>query len=152
MAFVRSGPAQVEIDGAVSFAVRKLGYIRPDAAGELAELIASDWEGFCSGARFLRTRPDLFTDKGLAKLGHAITALRCQITFDVRTTVFNGTEHLWSKHCANVRLRASVKACCAASLAIDGLLLPRQQRFELPLLECDAEWCSCAWMQEVALP
>lgn len=147
MPWVRSGVANVEIDGAIRAAIRSLSYFDPRAEAELAQLIADDWPAFCSGARHLRKHPELFNEAGREQMTAAIAAIRGFISFAVWKTVFDGSEHIWGEYCATVELRASVKACCSASRRLDGLVWPRSDRPELPLSECDAEWCSCRWLQ-----
>lgn len=147
MPWVRSGIAEVEIDGAVKAAVRLLRYFDPAKEMMIADLIAARWQDFCSGARYLRKHPDVFNDYGRSHQTAAIAALRGFVTFAVWRTVFDGSEYIWSKYASHVELRSNAKACCAQSRPLDGLVLPREERYQLPLKDCDREWCSCRWLE-----
>lgn len=140
--------AIVDAESVAAAVVRRPnGYLRPDAVNELAELIAEDFDAFCSKAAPLRRNKHLFTPLGLSVLPRAIKATRGFVSADVALSYFNATEHLWSVDCDHVEFRASVKDCCASARRLDGLIVHRHDRFGLTLPDCDADYCPCRWVR-----
>lgn len=128
--------------------VARRPYLLPGAVDELAELMAADFNAFCTKAAPLRSRKHLFSAAGLADLPRAIKVIQGYISAEVAISYFNATEPLWSVDCAFVRFRASAKECCAEARLLDGIVVHREDRFPLTLPDCDADYCPCRWVRE----
>lgn len=131
-------------------AVEALGYFRREAADQLVSIYEQLWPKGISATMLLSRGIDiapLLSATGAADHRLAAEATTLRVIFNLRRQEFDANEPNWSTISSRVQLRASIAACCEASRALDGTAFARQERPSLPLPSCDAEWCSCHWMQ-----
>lgn len=164
----REAPA--ELDHYVWEAVEQLGYFRGNRIVELAEIYRRLWVKGVSGkmlnyndldemnedekreaglgrGRMPRIIWQLLSDKGRLDPHLAVEATTNRVFFNLRRHEDNAAEAHWGAFASQVQFVARARSDyhCSRSLALNGIIMARRERFDLPLSECDKEWCPCRW-------
>ena len=131
-------------------AVEALGYFRPEAADQLVSIYEQLWPKGISATMLLSRGIDLaplLSATGAADHRLAAEATTLRVIFNLRRQEFDANEPNWSTISSRVQFiaRAQPEHHCARSMELNTLLLPRQDRFPLPMAGCDKEWCPCRW-------
>lgn len=149
-------------------AVETLGYFRADRTAELADIFQRLWPtGLSSTVLFYndlepmsaeekdavgapRTRIPkvlwpLFSEKGRLAPVHGGKATTLRMIFNLRRAEGDQQEVYWGEFCSFVSFAARGEHICDRARGLDGVVTARQDRWALPLADCQQEWCCCRW-------
>jgi hypothetical protein len=150
-------------------AVDALGYFKPDCSDDLALLFVKMWreksatmlfygsavgkdltdeEKLAAGltkARMPRSLWKILSKKGQLDPCHAAKATTLRMNFNVmrwRSMQMDAHEAAMS---STIEFRGLSDSSCAACRPHMNKIIPRSEKYPLPLPDCTAEWCSCRW-------
>lgn len=164
------GAPPVDLRPIVRDAVQALGYFRPDAADELAAIFTRLWPRGISATMLLyndledlspvekagaglgkgrmpRELWNLLSEVGRAKPHYAVRTITSRVISTVQRARFDRDEATWSSYSSRVQFiaRATPELHCDRARELNGSIMARQDRFPLPMPDCDREWCPCRW-------
>lgn len=150
-------------------AVEALAYFKPEQSDALALLIVKMWReksatmllyGSAVGedmtpsekvacglgkGRMPRSLWRILSDKGRLDPSHAAKATTLRITFNVMRWISIQAEKIEATFSSKIEFRGLSNSSCAASRELMNTIIPRNERYPLPVPGCTAEWCSCRW-------
>lgn len=149
-------------------AVSALGYFRPDAAAALTAIFVRIWpNGLSSTAIIYSDLEDMtgeekaaacigrgrmprdfwviLNERGRANPFHAAKAATLRILFNIRRAEHDSEEPQSSASASRLELHGITNFTCAAARVLNGMTVPPEGCFALPLVGCASEWCACRW-------